>query len=353
MTGGSCYKYQYVVADNVGNTHTATSSANVVKVPVQCGAQLISNGGFENGADPTPWTSSPAGVVTTTGTPTGTWKALLGGQGTNTTETLSQVVTIPANCTATLSYFLKVTTSEGPGTPYDYFRVQVGGVTVGPEFSNVASGTVYVQRTLDLSAYAGQTITLTFLSDEDSSLQTSFWLDDVSLDTAAVAPASYVDTVNGTAGLINYYRMGEATMSAHSMTGTAGVTLQSRSGETAADVDQAHGVYRRRRADQQRAGPQGRGHARRALLHQRTSGQPQLHRRGRRPPRGHRGHQRHRRRGGPGEHRTPTPTTTPATSRPTTPGTCTGWSGSTWTYLGVRHHRPCVKQARHTASRST
>ena len=40
--------------------------------------------------------------------------------------------------------------------------------------------------------------------------------------------------MNGTAGLVNYYRLSEATTSADSMTGTAGATLQSRNGETAA-----------------------------------------------------------------------------------------------------------------------
>ena len=43
------------------------------------------------------------------------------------------------------------------------------------------AGTGYVQRTVNLTAYIGQTITLTFLSDEDGSIVTSFWLDDVSL----------------------------------------------------------------------------------------------------------------------------------------------------------------------------
>ena len=45
---------------------------------------------------------------------------------------------------------------------------------------------------------------------------------------------TYFTLVNGTTGLVNYYRLGEAITSADSMTGTAGATLQSRSGETAA-----------------------------------------------------------------------------------------------------------------------
>ena len=74
---------------------------------------------------------------------------------------------------------------------------------------------------MDLSAYAGQTITLRFLSDDDGSLQTSFWLDDVSLDTASRL-RRLLRHGQRHRGLLNYYRLGEATTSADSMTGTHG-----------------------------------------------------------------------------------------------------------------------------------
>ena len=181
----ACYKYQYVVSDNVGNAHTATS-ASVVRVNIPCGAQLLGNPGFENGAVTAPWTAS-SGVVTNGGSVaarTGTWKALLGGNGTDTSETVSQDVYLPPNCTVSLTYWLRVTTAETTH-PFDFFRVQVtsGGTTTVQTYSDTDAGASYVQRTVDLSAYAGQTITLTFLSDEDSGLQTSFWLDDVALTT--------------------------------------------------------------------------------------------------------------------------------------------------------------------------
>ena len=48
------------------------------------------------------------------------------------------------------------------------------------------------------------------------------------------ASASYLATVNGTAGLLSYWRLGEATTSSDSFTGTAGVTIQSRAGEIGA-----------------------------------------------------------------------------------------------------------------------
>jgi hypothetical protein len=45
-------------------------------------------------------------------------------------------------------------------------------------FSNVNKGTGYVQRSVSLSAYAGQTVTIKWTGTEDSSLQTSFFVDD-------------------------------------------------------------------------------------------------------------------------------------------------------------------------------
>jgi hypothetical protein len=43
--------------------------------------------------------------------------------------------------------------------------------------------TGYVQRSLNLSAYTGRTVTVKFLGVEDSSLATSFLVDDTSLTT--------------------------------------------------------------------------------------------------------------------------------------------------------------------------
>ena len=182
---------QIVTADqgNTGSGGTLTDTDTItITVATSCTTEMVTNGGFEGG---TGWTQSPAGVLTsgagTVAARTGTWRALLGGQGLDQTETVSQSVTIPAGCTASLTYYLRVTTAETTH-PFDYFRVKVGGVTL-QTYSDSDAGAAYVLRTVDLSAYSGQTITLTFESDEDTNLQTSFWLDDVSLTgAAAVAP---------------------------------------------------------------------------------------------------------------------------------------------------------------------
>ncbi|WP_278259218.1 hypothetical protein [Nocardioides convexus] len=48
-------------------------------------------------------------------------------------------------------------------------------------YSNLNKTSGYVQKTLDLSAYRGKTVSVKFLLNEDSSLQTSFVVDDTSL----------------------------------------------------------------------------------------------------------------------------------------------------------------------------
>jgi hypothetical protein len=59
-----------------------------------------------------------------------------------------------------------------------------GAVLATPAtYSNLNKAAGYQVRNFDLLAYKGQTVTLTFASTEDASLQTSFVLDRVSLIT--------------------------------------------------------------------------------------------------------------------------------------------------------------------------
>jgi hypothetical protein len=50
-------------------------------------------------------------------------------------------------------------------------------------YSNLNANSTYVLKTFDLSAYRGQTIRVYFLGTEDSSLQTSFVIDDTAVNT--------------------------------------------------------------------------------------------------------------------------------------------------------------------------
>ena len=155
--------------------------------PPPTGGNLIANPGFESGA--TAWTSTSGVITNDPNAParTGSWKAWLNGYGTSTTDSVSQNVAIPSASSATLSFHLYVSSAETTTTTaYDRLSVQVvsgGTTTTLGTFSNLNKGSSYVQRSFNMSAFTGRTVTLRFTGTEDSSLATSFVLDDTSLTT--------------------------------------------------------------------------------------------------------------------------------------------------------------------------
>jgi hypothetical protein len=95
-------------------------------------------------------------------------------------------VAIPSGCAAKLSFWMDVDTQESSGTALDTLRVQIadsGGTVLATlaTYSNADNSTGYVQRSLDISAYAGQTVQIKFISTEDSARLTSFVIDDTAL----------------------------------------------------------------------------------------------------------------------------------------------------------------------------
>ncbi len=147
-------------------------------------AQLLGNAGFETGTA-APWTTT-SGVVdnsTSQAAHSGSWKAWLNGYGSAHTDSATQTVTIPAGCRATLSFWLHIDTAETGSTVYDKLTVTVNGTSVAT-YSNVDKNTGYAQKTVDLSSYAGQSVTLKFNGVEDSSLKTSFVIDDTAIQTS-------------------------------------------------------------------------------------------------------------------------------------------------------------------------
>jgi hypothetical protein len=154
-----------------------------------CGSgQLLTNPGFESGN--TGWSASDKVITSSSdeAARTGSYKAWLDGYGTATTNTLSQAVTLPEGCAATFGYWLHVDTDETSSTAFDTMKLQVlgssGSVLATPaSYSNANAANGYQQHTVDLSAFAGQRITLRFTGTEGSKLQTSFVVDDTSLTT--------------------------------------------------------------------------------------------------------------------------------------------------------------------------
>ncbi|MFJ9344131.1 M1 family aminopeptidase [Streptomyces sp. NPDC101733] len=149
-------------------------------------AQVVANGGFESGTSP--WTQSPSSVITNRAGQSahgGTRFAWLNGSGGTRTDTLTQSVTIPSGCsTAALTFWLHVDTAETTtSTKYDKLTAKIGTTTLAT-YSNLDKNTGYALKSFDVSAFAGQTVTVAFTGTEDSSLQTSFVVDDVALDTS-------------------------------------------------------------------------------------------------------------------------------------------------------------------------
>ncbi|MEO7069405.1 MAG: Ig domain-containing protein [Nostocoides sp.] len=147
-----------------------------------CSGQLLKNPGFESGASS--WTSS-SGVIGVNGPSeparTGTYDAWLDGYGSTHTDTVRQSITVPAGCAASLTYYVHIDTAETTTTrAYDKLTVKVGS-TVLQTLSNLNKASGYQLKTVSLSAYAGQTVTITWTGTEDSSLQTSFVLDDTAV----------------------------------------------------------------------------------------------------------------------------------------------------------------------------
>ncbi|MEV7404956.1 M1 family aminopeptidase [Streptomyces sp. NPDC091267] len=179
-------------------------------------AQVVANGGFENGTSP--WTQSSSGVITSRTGQTahsGTSFAWLDGVGSTHTDTLSQSVSVPAGCSsATLTFWLHIDSAETTSsTAYDKLTAKIGSTTLAT-YSNLNKANGYAQKSFDVSAFAGQTVVVAFTGTEDSSLQTSFVVDDLALDTSGdttppadstrtpAAPSYTVSLSSNTAGTV-------------------------------------------------------------------------------------------------------------------------------------------------------
>ena len=186
-TVNATYTATLTVTDNTGAKGTATRGVTVTPLSGGASSQVVVNPGFESGT--TGWTGTVADIGAFTGEPphAGSNDCWLLGTGSTATESIAQTVSIPSTATsASLAFWLHIDTAETGSTVYDTLTVQVkstSGTVLGTlaTYSNVNPNTGYTQRAFDLSAYKGQTIQLSFLGKEDSSNQTSFVLDDITL----------------------------------------------------------------------------------------------------------------------------------------------------------------------------
>ena len=157
--------------------------------PPSGGSQLLANPGFESGN--VSWTTTAGVIDNSTGEAphSGSWKAWLDGYGTTHTDYAYQQVTIPSTATsATLSFWLHIDTAETTTiTAYDKLSVQIldsaGNVlSTLATYSNLNAASGYTQKSFSVLNWRGQTIRVRFYGTEDSSLQTSFVVDDTALN---------------------------------------------------------------------------------------------------------------------------------------------------------------------------
>jgi PKD repeat protein len=187
LTNGQAYYYKVSAVNSIGEGPQSTEAS---ATPTGCATtQLIGNPGFETGSA-SPWSASSGVVSNSSSEPAhgGSWKAWLDGYGATHTDTLSQAVTLPSGCSAyQLNFWLHVDTAETTTTTqYDTLNVQVlnsSGTVLATlaTYSNLNHNTGYAQRTFNLSAYAGQKVTLKYTGAEDYTKQTSFVVDDATL----------------------------------------------------------------------------------------------------------------------------------------------------------------------------
>lgn len=284
----ACYRYQYVVADTLGNSTTYTSADIKVDLTAPTPAPSLTFGAFTN----TYWTSgstvfyrsaAPSGSFTTTASATDTGSGILSyafpALGTNWTSTPgplgvntyswttgpavpgAESVTATNNATGTssgTSFTPTADDTDPTGDTLTYADTTITSTSFSVDFTN-GTDTGSGVRTRVLRR-ATATLTGTTCGSFGAYLlvaanPTSPYVDTVSTGNCymyryrivdnvgnvsvvssanVVKVTSYFDRIVSTSGLVNYWRLGESTTSSDSFTGTTGATLQSRTGEIGA-----------------------------------------------------------------------------------------------------------------------
>ncbi|MFD3626115.1 MULTISPECIES: M4 family metallopeptidase [unclassified Streptomyces] len=141
----------------------------------------LANGSFEQGTSG--WTQSDNIITNSSLQPArdGSWYAWMMGYGADAVESVSQSnIAVPATGAPKLTFWLKVSTQESGYAAYDTLKVKINGTTLAT-YSNANASSGYVQKTVDLSAYKGQSVKLEFAGTEDTYLATIFLLDNIAI----------------------------------------------------------------------------------------------------------------------------------------------------------------------------
>jgi len=146
-----------------------------------CTGQLFLNPTFSQGN--VDWTTTPDVIVEEPSLAyTGDWLAWLDGYDYPETDTLQQTVSIPAGCTATLTYELWVNTDERSSAgAIDTLNLTVNGTTEQSFSNKTNTGGGYTQETVNLSSFAGGNATVLWTSNQTGSRTTDFFIGEADL----------------------------------------------------------------------------------------------------------------------------------------------------------------------------
>jgi hypothetical protein len=175
----------FTATDATGATGSDTRNIRVI-VPPPPGERLA-NGGFENGA--AGWKARGVNIGFSPLEPphAGTGSAWFAGWAAGTDSLLQQSVRLPDGPgPATLGFWLHIDSQVAGTRAYDSLDVKLRGadgqLRILTRFTNLDAAQGYQRHTLDLGAYRGQNVELSFVSSYNLlGRWTSFVLDDVSL----------------------------------------------------------------------------------------------------------------------------------------------------------------------------
>jgi hypothetical protein len=148
----------------------------------------IPNGNFESGA--TSWTQGSTGgwpIIINSGFPGGitphggSWAAWLGGADDDISY-IQQNVTVCASAPY-VQYYKRMESAETSCT-WDYAGVLVNGSVIYVTGLCGSDGS-WKRQSVNLSSYIGQTVTLQFRVETDSSVNSNWFLDDISFSASA------------------------------------------------------------------------------------------------------------------------------------------------------------------------
>ena len=155
--------------------------------PPPTATNLVPQPGFESG--PGRWKGTEWSIDCDDGSPlarAGSCHAWLGGYGDDRTTNIGQSgIQVPPASSKKLSFYVHVQSNEAPGTGvFDklFVRIVANGTTTPVlTLDNEDEGLGYVRYAFPLGAFAGQSIEIRFVANEDFAAATSFFIDDVAV----------------------------------------------------------------------------------------------------------------------------------------------------------------------------